>query len=520
MPYPTPFPESVLSLKFGMSETSKQKVPADDEEALALVSYRDYSNAPAPASDSSQPKYRGGISTHFPEVLHAMLTLAEVDEYDSICSWEPHGRAFAVHSREKFVKKVLPRFFRQSHFASFQRQLNLYGFQRLSSSSIRRSSVDKDPTSSGDASRSAVGASAVAAVYYHPMFLRTRHDLCLDIQRATEKEIREKKRGRVLTLPDPDFSQYPELPRSAEEHVEIARKLVKSQQFFPSAFAPGETQDLMTRARTALQSENSGDTSEGLAPSGEEQQKQASAHQPPRRPRPWIRPRRRLRTSKQTKPPEPTQPTEDIYAPLPISTLPPVSVAPQRPQQQLPLSRDRHETGTELLSRSEQRGADLSWWDNMEPRPIAPSESLFTATGPYSNHDVTASRAALSHPQRGGDWAHQSSYTSDSSQFGMPSVRHIYQPQPQQQQQPPTPWQSVPSVQNQAYHTSFSPLQRGQMSSSPSSMHGHDNLSFGLHNRGLTGGRLVSKRHHQCTFVMFISHALDWIVFFRSNPPK
>lgn len=39
--------------------------------------------------------------------------------------------SFIVHNRNLFMKKVLPAFFRMSKYASFQRQLNIYGFNRI-----------------------------------------------------------------------------------------------------------------------------------------------------------------------------------------------------------------------------------------------------------------------------------------------------------------------------------------------------------------------------------------------------
>jgi hypothetical protein len=74
---------------------------------------------------------KGGVLIPFPEKLHDMLTKAKPQRFDHIVSWQPHGRSFIVHQPELFVQQVMPRFFKQSKLRSFQRQLNLYGFSRL-----------------------------------------------------------------------------------------------------------------------------------------------------------------------------------------------------------------------------------------------------------------------------------------------------------------------------------------------------------------------------------------------------
>jgi len=74
---------------------------------------------------------------------------------ESIVSWFDHGRAFKVHNVPSFVSDVLPLFFKQTKFKSFQRQLNLWGFLRI-----------QDGTEKG--------------AYYHRDFLRDKPDLvCL-----------------------------------------------------------------------------------------------------------------------------------------------------------------------------------------------------------------------------------------------------------------------------------------------------------------------------------------------------
>jgi hypothetical protein len=90
-----------------------------------------------------------------------MLSRAHEDGISHIVSWQPHGRSFVVHEPQEF-KKILPQYFMQSKLSSFQRQLNLYGFQRLTKG------IDR----SG---------------YYNELFLRGRPDLAWNIRRVKVK---------------------------------------------------------------------------------------------------------------------------------------------------------------------------------------------------------------------------------------------------------------------------------------------------------------------------------------------
>lgn len=134
---------------------------------------------------------KGGIASPFPIVLHQMLEDADSQSYSDIVSWQTHGRAFHVHDQERFVKEVMPRFFRQTRFSSFQRQLSLYGFLRL---------TRKGPDHGS---------------YYHELCLRGVPHLSARIQRT-----RIKGYGvRPASDPDsePDFINMPKVGQDTEQ---------------------------------------------------------------------------------------------------------------------------------------------------------------------------------------------------------------------------------------------------------------------------------------------------------------
>ena len=63
----------------------------------------------------------------FPIKLYQMLEAVEADGNEHIVSWHPDGRTFQVHDPAKFVEDVLPNFFKQSKYKSFQRQVSKNG---------------------------------------------------------------------------------------------------------------------------------------------------------------------------------------------------------------------------------------------------------------------------------------------------------------------------------------------------------------------------------------------------------
>ena len=157
--------------------------------------YHDYSAVPDTVGYTR--KKTGGVSTPFPEKLMEMLS-RESSTNSSIVSWLPHGRAFIVRKPKEFSEDIMHKYFRQTKITSFQRQLNLYGFRRL--------------TQGPD-----------TGAYYHEMFLRGRMQLAARMTRQKVKGIGHKQPSHRES--EPNLYALPHLPEdSPNEAVTIPSK--------------------------------------------------------------------------------------------------------------------------------------------------------------------------------------------------------------------------------------------------------------------------------------------------------
>eukprot|EP00978_Attheya_sp_CCMP212_P020706 scaffold59562_cov57-Attheya_sp.AAC.4 len=127
----------------------------------AVVStYRDFSRLSKDEADSiissdgsASESMRRGSS--FPKTLYEILSR---DDITDIISWCPHGRAWRVHKPKAFEDRVLSQHFRHSKYSSFTRQVNGWGFRRITQG--------KDQNA-----------------YYHEQFLRGFPHLCKRMRR-------------------------------------------------------------------------------------------------------------------------------------------------------------------------------------------------------------------------------------------------------------------------------------------------------------------------------------------------
>lgn len=136
---------------------------------LSMGSHPDFSSVPFPGNrrmidPDEELKAAGnrGLIEPFPEKLHRLLTETEKAGQDDIIAFTNDGKAFEIRKPARFFKEIVPKYFKQSRLSSFKRQLNLYGFELISTGSARGG-------------------------YTHESFQKDRPDLCRTIRRRDVK---------------------------------------------------------------------------------------------------------------------------------------------------------------------------------------------------------------------------------------------------------------------------------------------------------------------------------------------
>ncbi|CAJ1936517.1 unnamed protein product [Cylindrotheca closterium] len=166
------------------------KTAKQNDRHFVVHDYHDHANDTEEYDQADPTDRRGGVSISFPIKLHAILDQVEADGLSHIISWQPHGRCFVIHKPKEFADHVMPGYFRQTKLTSFQRQLNLYGFNRITR---------------GDDSGG----------YYHELFLRGKTFLCNRMVRTKVKGTRFK----AASSPEREPNFYLMPPVKSPMHV-------------------------------------------------------------------------------------------------------------------------------------------------------------------------------------------------------------------------------------------------------------------------------------------------------------
>lgn len=109
----------------------------------------------------------------FPLKLYRMLETVTREGKDHIVGWGQDGVSFHVHDTDLFLTEILPSYFRQTKYKSFQRQLNFYGFRRINHGPLEGS-------------------------YCHEWFVRGNEEQCKKIRRQTNQEAQQRARNNDM----------------------------------------------------------------------------------------------------------------------------------------------------------------------------------------------------------------------------------------------------------------------------------------------------------------------------------
>jgi len=133
----------------------------------------------------------------FPWKLHRVLEESERFGFNTIVSWQGN-RTFKVHDPKNFEKSIMKKYFNQTRYKSFQRQLNIYGFERIT--------VGDD-----------VGS------YTHHLLVRGKPNICRFMVRTKVKNKGSKAQHSSKTPRRSSQTSLPSFVTSAQSHSNMVR---------------------------------------------------------------------------------------------------------------------------------------------------------------------------------------------------------------------------------------------------------------------------------------------------------
>ncbi|KAI7339909.1 hypothetical protein KC354_g17295 [Hortaea werneckii] len=120
----------------------------------------------------------------FVQKLSSFLDSSHTD----LIRWSDDGRSFIVLDEDEFARTLIPELFKHNNYASFVRQLNMYGFHKtvnITDGSLRQS----------EKARKGVKP---PSMYSHPYFRKNRPDLLWLIQKPSTKSGAKRKRDGAI----------------------------------------------------------------------------------------------------------------------------------------------------------------------------------------------------------------------------------------------------------------------------------------------------------------------------------
>ncbi|KAI0461085.1 hypothetical protein LJB42_001416 [Komagataella kurtzmanii] len=155
--YPDPLqPLSDTALPNSMGYYSMIKA---GDKGLKPQSFRKTKKKPTPSGPKTRPAF-----------VMKLWNMVHDPSNQAFIRWLPDGKSFQVTNREDFLKHVLPKYFKHNNFASFVRQLNMYGWHKVQ-----------------DVGNGSLTANEELWQFENPNFIRDREDLLDQIVRNKSK---------------------------------------------------------------------------------------------------------------------------------------------------------------------------------------------------------------------------------------------------------------------------------------------------------------------------------------------
>ncbi|XP_046389071.1 heat shock factor protein isoform X2 [Ischnura elegans] len=84
------------------------------------------------------------VGSNVPAFLAKLWKLVEDPTTNSLIAWSSEGSSFLIRNQAQFSRELLPLYYKHNNLASFIRQLNMYGFRKISSVDSGGLKLDKD----------------------------------------------------------------------------------------------------------------------------------------------------------------------------------------------------------------------------------------------------------------------------------------------------------------------------------------------------------------------------------------